>query len=896
MRSVVPRKSASRDSAATRQEALEVRQLIDQAPVAIFIFQDKKNVFVNPAAEQITGYSRHELLRMDFWNIIHPDYREMVNQRGKARQRGVKVPSRYEVKILRKDGTERWLEYCGTAIDWRGKPAVLGTTVDITEKKLAGEELRRRLIQLQALHDTVLAASANLDLNAVLNILLEKIDTFLGISLVSVLRVRDNLSGELQAMALRNISPENWLKYVPRGGSGLSRAVLESNASVMAIEAINDPRVRHPEFFRHLGLVSYLGLPIAIGDRVIGDLGLFTKQKHKFSQEELTFLSTLTNQAAVVIDKSHLYQQSQRRSDQLAALNDIIGAAIQSRALKPMLDEAARAIARIAHFDSVRIYLFDEIQQVSRLGARFESHTGARTLVKAVSLGVGIIGKVTDSGEPVIFEDIRGNPQYSAMSHTGGAESAGGRFFGVFPIRTTLKSWGALSCMAKEPRILPTEDKNLLAQMCDHLAVAIENATLIQNSATKAKELSTLYSVAGDCMRFLDVNALLYQTMRRVMDIFAFDAARIYVRDDDSDQFSLMVHEGFDQSVKLSERCRVGQELVGRVAQSGEYLIIEDALNQAGSLPLTSSEDDWSRIYRGAIFMPLLAREGTIGVMHFATQNPHPSATHEIEQIRAIAYHLGIAIGNARLFWQLTRRSRELMKANQAKDEFLGVISHELRTPLNVILGYTDVMQQNMAGELTPQGQAIVAKIERQAKTLSTLVESILVTTQIEAGILTVTPTEINVAEFFLHLSSIFDQPRNKNVELSWQLNGEIPSIWTDGTKLQRVLQNLIDNAIKFTDEGCITVSVHPLALEENISFVVEDTGVGIPQRDIPAVFDMFRQGDGTMTRSHEGVGLGLYIIKKFTELLGGRVDLISEPGKGSIFTVHLPVKYPQIR
>jgi signal transduction histidine kinase len=275
--------------------------------------------------------------------------------------------------------------------------------------------------------------------------------------------------------------------------------------------------------------------------------------------------------------------------------------------------------------------------------------------------------------------------------------------------------------------------------------------------------------------------------------------------------------------------------------------------------------------------------------MNYFSKSTRPFPPAELEQIRAIAYHLGTAIGNARLFWQLTRRTRELTKANQAKDEFLGVISHELRTPLNVILGYTDIMKQNMAGDLTPQALAMVSKVQGQAQALSTLVESILVTTQIEAGTIKTVVSEVNLAEFLLQLGSLFEPPREKNVRLIWNLPAELPTIWTDRTKLQRVLQNLIDNAIKFTDEGRITVSVHFLEDEEKISFVVEDTGVGIPQRDVAQVFDMFRQGDSSTTRSHDGVGLGLYIVKKFTELLHGTVELTSQPGRGSIFTVKIP-------
>ena len=368
---------------------------------------------------------------MDFWEIIHPDYRVMVNQRGVARQRGVRVPARYEVKIVRKDGTERWLDYSGATITWRGKPAIIGTTIDITERKRAEADLRRRLTQLQTLHETILAASSNLDLVNVLNVLLEKFDSFLAIPMVGVIRVRNNQTGDPEAMALRNISEEAWLKFVPRGGAGLSRAVLETNTPVMTIDALKDPRVRHPELFRQLGLVSYLGLPLAIGDTVIGDIALLTKERHEFSEEEITFITTLTSQAAIAIHNSQLYEQTKRRTDELAALNSITKAATRSLDLGAVLQEAALAIARIAHFDSVRIYVFDEVAPATQLKATFDNEPGLWPLVKTVSRGVGIIGKVTDSGEPAIFEDYA---QTSAMQRcrTRAARKTRGEGFSAF--------------------------------------------------------------------------------------------------------------------------------------------------------------------------------------------------------------------------------------------------------------------------------------------------------------------------------------------------------------------------------------------------------------------------------------------------------------------------------
>jgi len=190
-----------------------LRDLIQKTPAATFIFSGKRNRLVNPAAEALTGYTGHELLKMNFWQILHPDYQEMIKQRGQARLRGVKISPRYEVKIIRKDGTERWLEYCGAPIKYQGKMAVIGTAIDITERKLAEERLQRNLNRLRLVHETTVASMSTLDLKRVLEIFLEKVDAVLPCPIVASIRVIDTDTGALNAKALRNLTEFDFERF-----------------------------------------------------------------------------------------------------------------------------------------------------------------------------------------------------------------------------------------------------------------------------------------------------------------------------------------------------------------------------------------------------------------------------------------------------------------------------------------------------------------------------------------------------------------------------------------------------------------------------------------------------------------------------------------------------------
>ncbi|HXV78623.1 MAG TPA: HAMP domain-containing sensor histidine kinase, partial [Candidatus Binatia bacterium] len=229
----------------------------------------------------------------------------------------------------------------------------------------------------------------------------------------------------------------------------------------------------------------------------------------------------------------------------------------------------------------------------------------------------------------------------------------------------------------------------------------------------------------------------------------------------------------------------------------------------------------------------------------------------------------------------------------QVKDEFLGVVSHELKTPLNVISGYSNMLTEGKLGEVTPIQEKALQTVSRQSKELHNLINSVLQVNSIEAEMLQAEFREVNFWEFFSELRAFYDSPLGKDVKLVWALPTDLPVLLADRRKLRHILENLINNAIKFTDQGTVTISARFLASKKMMEFKVADTGIGIPKEILPSIFERFRQVDSSDARVHGGVGLGLYIAKKYATLIGGTIHVDSKLGQGSTFALRIPCQLP---
>ncbi|HEY1373895.1 MAG TPA: ATP-binding protein [Candidatus Binatia bacterium] len=294
------------------------------------------------------------------------------------------------------------------------------------------------------------------------------------------------------------------------------------------------------------------------------------------------------------------------------------------------------------------------------------------------------------------------------------------------------------------------------------------------------------------------------------------------------------------------------------------------------------------RDYRLVSFLgiPLVAKGERLGVLAVFTREAHDFDDEEVGFLATVGGQAAIAIHNAQIHEQI-------VTANRVKEEFLSVMSHELRTPLSVMMGYGGMLLEGLLGEITPQQAEAVRKILARASEQLYMINSIIQTTQLESRALRPERRAFRLAEMLRHLRQEFDPAaREQKVKVVWKSPPEAMTVVSDGGKISQILRSLIANAVKFTRNGTVTIGVEVLRSQKVgacLTMRVTDTGVGITSDNLERIFDKFQQLDSSETRVYGGLGLGLYVAKKLTELLGGKIAVDSVPGRGSIFTVEIP-------
>lgn len=242
---------------------------------------------------------------------------------------------------------------------------------------------------------------------------------------------------------------------------------------------------------------------------------------------------------------------------------------------------------------------------------------------------------------------------------------------------------------------------------------------------------------------------------------------------------------------------------------------------------------------------------------------------------------------------ELQRQRDQLEEGNRLKSEFLANVSHELRTPLNAVLGYTELLGEEVYGPVTDKQQQTLKSVAENAENLLQLINEILDLSKVEAGKMTVRWSEVDVAELVRDIVKGCEPlVRNKSFDVRIKCEEGLSTITTDAVKIRQILVNLISNSIKFTNEGWVQVTARPSG-DGGAEIEVHDTGIGIAEQDLGLIFNEFRQLDGTSTRKQGGTGLGLAISKKLAILIGGEIHVQSEPGHGSRFTLVLPKNRP---
>jgi len=294
--------------------------------------------------------------------------------------------------------------------------------------------------------------------------------------------------------------------------------------------------------------------------------------------------------------------------------------------------------------------------------------------------------------------------------------------------------------------------------------------------------------------------------------------------------------------------------------------------------------------YRSLLTVPILREQQIMGGLTVWRRQVGEFEPEVINLLQTFATQSALAIHNARLFRELEAKGKQLEIASEHKSEFLANMSHELRTPLNAIIGFSEVLQERLFGELNEKQAEYTDDILTSGRHLLSLINDILDLSKIEAGRMELEVTTFHLPDAIENaLLLIRERASRHGIKLDRSIDDRLGDFTGDERKVKQVLVNLLSNAVKFTPEGG-QIRVEASLGDSAAIISVADTGIGIAKEDQEAIFEEFRQASGNYAQKREGTGLGLTLTRRFVEMHGGKIWVESEIGKGSKFTFTLPV------
>ena len=419
--------------------------------------------------------------------------------------------------------------------------------------------------------------------------------------------------------------------------------------------------------------------------------------------------------------------------------------------------------------------------------------------------------------------------------------------------------------------------------------------TRTRELAQSVSELRALDEVSQAVNSTLDLQNVLTTIVTKAVQLSGADSGSIYVFDDQKQQFLLRATHGMEQAMiaeLLKQRIGLDNTSVPIAIRQGEPIHIPDILEE---LPNPINAIVLRAGYRAQLAAPLTGPGGQIvGLLVVRRRNPGWFPKETVDLVETFAAQSVHAIQNARLFSEIDKKSHQLESESKHKSQFLANMSHELRTPLNAIIGYTELILDNIYCEVPERMRQVIERVQINGSHLLGLINDVLDLTKIEAGQLTLSLADYSLKEVVDGVVIALEPlALEKCLALKADLPAHLPIGHGDERRISQVLLNLVGNAIKFTDNGKVAITVS--AANGSFMVAVCDTGPGISPSDQARIFEEFQQADSSSTRTKGGTGLGLSIAQRIIEMHNGRIWVESALGKGSTFFFTLPVRvYPE--
>ncbi|NWG16137.1 MAG: GAF domain-containing protein [Chloroflexi bacterium] len=646
-----------------------------------------------------------------------------------------------------------------------------------------------------------------------------------------------------------------------------------------------------------LDVRSLAALPLRVGSRLIGTLWLASNQPYSHTEEDWRLYQALAEQASLSIHAAQLLTQAERRANQLSTSAEISRIASSILDLNLLLPQLVDLIKAAFHYDHVQIFLMDEAGVNAELRAS-TGQAGQQLLAIRHKLPKGsasVIGSVTSTGQPSLALDTadarfvhKPNP-YLPLTRS---EMA-------LPLVIKGRVVGALDVQSNQPNAFTREDVDVLSALAGQISIAIDNATLFAQSERRARDMGFLFTVtSAAALPDQSLSSSLQNVAELVLSELNSLTVTIYMTerfiDEDGEPLDIVrpvALAGSDQPLTEIMEVRAGDHsnLVGVVARTLEPAIINNVQQEHRYAPIAATA-------ASAIVVPMTAGSQIIGLIAIEDARPGSFNQETLTLLRTLNTTLSAIVQNAQLLEQVRKQNEQLRELDKLKNDFLANMSHELRTPLNSIIGFSRVILKGIDGPLTEMQEQDLTTIYTSGQHLLGLINDILDQAKISAGKMDLQKDYFDVKPVLEGVRSIgIGLVKDKPIEIRLNIASGLPKAYGDEFRTRQVLLNLVSNAAKFTQQGSIIIQAYldndPETGKEMMRVDVEDTGIGIAEKDLPLLFEAFQQIDSSLTRTVGGTGLGLPISKSLVEMQGGRMLVMSEINVGSTFSILIPLE-----
>jgi signal transduction histidine kinase len=421
----------------------------------------------------------------------------------------------------------------------------------------------------------------------------------------------------------------------------------------------------------------------------------------------------------------------------------------------------------------------------------------------------------------------------------------------------------------------------------------VERTTELGHSVARLEALAEVSQAVNST---LDLQEVLETIVTRAVQLSAANVGAIYEYDEAAKELHLRAVKGAsaELAARLYKRALyLGEGASGKAAETGKPVEVTDVDDPAHPYASPVREITDLAGLRALLAIPLRREGRVVGTLTLGRAHTGKFPLEIVEVLQTFAAQSTVAIQNAHLFREIAEKSRELEAASQHKSQFLANMSHELRTPLNAILGYTELIVDQIYGEVPKKILDVMSRVQKSGRHLLGLINDVLDMSKIEAGQLQLSLKDYSFTDTVNTVVAAMEPLiAEKCLRLTVDVDANLPLGFGDDRRLAQVLLNLVGNAVKFTDQGAVTVG----ARKSNGHFLVSvaDTGPGIPASEQRRIFEEFQQVDSSSTRTKGGTGLGLAIAKRIVEMHGGRLWVESALGAGSTFYFTIPVRTEQ--